>query len=99
MHYVHKYQVWQEFGGPEEGGWWYTMHHLETDFEPPRFGTEDEAYAECRELNFKEYERREREEEYEFTSVLSDRCTFYSYDVQDTAYAPEWIPAERPHYE
>jgi len=25
MYYIHKYEIAQQYGGPEEGGWWYKM--------------------------------------------------------------------------
>lgn len=56
------------------------------------------AYAYCRLLNDKERERRGKEEDYDFTSVLSYRSTHYEYDLSDSP-IPVGFPQERPHYE
>ena len=98
-YYVHKFEVQQSYGGPEEGGWWYKTG-VPTDPGTPVFSTniEEAAYAACRELNRKEQERRERENEYGYTSVLSYRDTFYEYDISEDKVA-EPFPKERPHYE
>jgi hypothetical protein len=46
---VAKYRLSQAYGGPEEGGWWYTEH----DFEKVvvAFTYEAQASAACRRLN------------------------------------------------
>lgn len=99
MWYVHRYETWQEYGGPEEGGWWYDAGRLDKNFDPPCFEQEELALEKCRELNRAESERRDSEEKYDYTSVLSYESTFYDYDYLETAYPPEFFPAERPHYE
>jgi hypothetical protein len=51
VYIVAKYRMSQRFGGPEEGGWWYTEH----DFEKVvvAFTYEPTASAACRRLNDK----------------------------------------------
>lgn len=96
-YYLHRFEVWQERGGPEEGGWWYQAG-TPVDHAFESFAQEDDAVARCRELNEQEYERRKREEQYDYTSVLSDRSTFYSWQVDESPKA-EPYPEHRPHYE
>ena len=97
--WIHKYEVSQEYGGPEEGGWWYDLGTLVEDFVPLYFEDEDAVYEKCRELNGAEGKRREDEEQYGYTSVLSHMSTFYDYTVDETAYPPKHFPETRPHYE
>lgn len=100
MFYIHKYEVWQDCGGPEEGGWWYECRApvRSPEWVPVACEDEEVIFQIVRALNAAEYERRKTEEEYEFTSVLSSRSTFYTYDVTE-----DWMaypsPTERPHYE
>ena len=97
-YWVTKYEVEQQYGGPEEGGWWYDSGVPVEDWEPMPFYSEEAAYAKCRELNEQEYERQEKEERYDYTSVLSYRSTHYSYNVDETP-DPQPYPKTRPHYE
>jgi hypothetical protein len=32
--YIHKYEVSQQYGGPEEGGWWYEAGYPVKDWQP-----------------------------------------------------------------
>ena len=98
MHYIHKYQVSQEYGGPEEGGWWYNTGDPIKDWALVFVESEDVAYEVCRALNSAEYERRDKEEDYNYTDVLSHRSEFFEYDVSDSPVA-ESFPKVRPHYE
>jgi hypothetical protein len=97
MYYIHKHQVALEYGGPEEGGWWYTVG-IPTGFSLGPIGDEELTYEQCRALNKLEDERREREEKYDFTSVLAKQSNHYSFTVEDFA-TPVAYPQERPHYE
>jgi hypothetical protein len=95
--YIHKFEVWMNYGGPEEGGWWYDAGKpVEARLES--FSDEEAAYARCRELNEAEHERAEREEEYDYTSVLAHYSTFYSYKVEEDP-EPKPFPEYKPHYE
>lgn len=96
-YYVHKHQVSLEEGGPEEGGWWYTAG-IPTGFSLGPIEDEENAYAQSRALNSLEDERRERAEEYEFTSVLAKMSNHYSFTVEEFP-EPVAFPATRPHYE
>ena len=97
--YVHKYQEWQDYGGPEEGGWWYDVREPVRDDEWTTFifTEEEEAFAKCRELYAEEYERR-KGEPYDYYSVLSAQSTFYAFDCT-TESMPYSSPTVRPHYE
>ncbi len=97
MYYIHKHQVALEYGGPEEGGWWYTIG-VPTGFSLGPIVDEELTYEQCRALNELEYERREHEEKYEFTSVLANMGNHYSFSVEDFA-TPEPYLKGRPHYE
>lgn len=98
MYYVHKHEVQQMYGGPEEGGWWFDSGVPVEGWIPEPFENEEDAYARCRELNELEYERAKKEESYEYTSVLSYRSTHYSFDVTESS-IPRAFPEYRPHYE
>ena len=98
MHYIHKHEVSQQYGGPEEGGWWFTSGFPVEDWTPIEIEDEEQAFEVCRALNAYEKDRAKREEEYEFTSVLSHRSSHYSYDVSGD-YTAKPFPERRPHYE
>lgn len=95
--YVHKHEISLEYGGAEEGGWWYERG-WPTGFSFGPLTDEEAAYEQARALNELEHERRKREETYEFTSVMAKMSHHYSYTVEDFA-TPEAYPKERPHYE
>ena len=96
--YIHKHEVHQQYGGTEEGGWWFEVGIPVEGFRVPQFADEESAYRTCRSLNKLEYERRDKEEKYEFTSVLSYLSNHYAYTVVDFE-VPQRYPLERPHYE
>jgi hypothetical protein len=95
--WIHKYEVALAYGGPEEGGWWFDTG-VPTGFTMGPFTDEEAAYEQCRVLNYLEYERAEREETYDYSSVLSYRSNHYSYSVEDSPIA-EPYPKVKPHYE
>lgn len=101
--YIHKYRIRLEYGGPEEGGWWFksgipAREHGQpvAVFTGPR--AEEEAIDYCYELNQKERERRDNEEDYSYHSVFAYRSKHFEYDVSENPRA-EAFPTERPHYE
>lgn len=95
--YVHEFDVELQYGGPEEGGWWYDSGRPTGKRWGP-FALELTASQTCRELNEHEHERREREERYSYTSVLARQSTHLAYDVSRDEVA-EAYPRTRPHYE
>jgi hypothetical protein len=95
-HYVHKYDVALVYNGPEEGGQYFTAG-TPTGFTLGPL-TEHQARVQCRKYNELERERQQREERYEFSSVLAYRSTHYEYDI-DTNPVGTPFPQERPHYE
>lgn len=98
--YIHKHEVALQYGGPEEGGWWYDAGQPAWDWNPAAhaFNDEEEAYARCRALNELERKRAEDEEDYEYTSVLAYKSSHYAYTVEDFSYTYSY-PDRRPHYE
>ncbi|HEY1249200.1 MAG TPA: hypothetical protein VGE97_09445 [Nitrososphaera sp.] len=98
MYYIHKHEVTQAYGGPEEGDWWYNAGTPDEHWEVLSYHAESTANAKCRQLNEQEHERRKKEERYDYTSVLSYHSTFYAYSVHDTE-VMEHYPKARPHYE
>ncbi len=98
MFYVHKYDIGQVYGGPEEGGWWYKAGEPVEDWTPLEFQTEQMALVACRGLNIEERARAEREEDYGYTSVLSYRSDHYEYDISESP-VPVAFPENRPYYE
>ena len=99
-YFIHKHNVAQAYGGPEEGGWWYDTGVPDEDWNVLRcaFDNEDMAYAVCRALNEYERERAKKEEQYEYTSMLSRHSDHYAYSVEDNPFM-EPYPKVRPHYE
>lgn len=98
MYYIHKHEIALRYGGPEEGGWWYTMGVPDEDWAPAGYNEEKEAYRYCAMLNQDERERQERDEEYGFTSVLAYRSTHYEFRVEEFK-TPRIFPERKPHYE
>lgn len=98
MFYIHKHEITLNYGGPEEGGWWYESGVPVEDWKPIAFVDEEAAYEQCRQLNTAEKVRQEEEEEYDFTSVLSYRSHHYAYMVDETSEMRAY-PEQRPHYE
>lgn len=100
--WIHKYEVNQQYGGPEEGGWWFESGTPATDWTPIRVlidvNDDEPAYEICRALNKAEYLRQNYEEDYEFTSVLSYKSRHFTYTISEES-QPEAYPKERPHYE
>ena len=88
------YEVDRAYGGPEEGGWWYTCGDLVRTVK--RFRSEDEAYDYCRRINDKLHSRRE------FYGIRSSSSAAYSGgDYRAKVYdnvAPESFPVNRPYY-
>lgn len=91
--YIHKSEVALNYGGPEEGGWWFDAGTPSEDWKVLEFDTEEQAYEKCRQLNDLEHQRRDANEDYDYTSVLAHRSTHYSYSVEDY---PD--PEQRPYY-
>lgn len=98
MYYIHKYEVAQQYGGPEEGGWWYKAGDPVEDWPPVFVENEEVAFEVCRALNKAEMERRDKEEPYEYTSALSYMSEHFEFDVSESSVA-ESFPKVRPHYE
>lgn len=98
LYFVAKYEVGQQYGGPEEGGWYYDAGVPVEDWKVVSFTSEDDAYAYARIFNAKEAQRRDDENQYDYTSVLSYREEFFEYRVIEE-YPPKPFPEVRPHYE
>ena len=96
VYVVAVYDCGQQFGGREEGGWWYDAGSLVRVMR--RFRSSKAAYAYSNRLNGKLKSRTwgPNEGKREYTSVLSDgeyrACVF-----EDTA--PQGFPEKRPRYE
>lgn len=97
VYWIHKHEVALQYGGPEEGGWWYDTGYPTGFSFGPIIG-EDAAYDQSRALNKLEHERQEAEEKYDYTSVLSHMSMHYQYTVEDYP-EPKAFPETRPHYE
>lgn len=102
--YIHKFEVSQAFGGPEEGSWYYEVGTPCEDWDPLKVAVynghenDNEAVFDlCRMFNAQEHKRREGLQ-YGYHSVLSYREEFYSYDISYSRVARPY-PRVRPHYE
>ena len=95
MEYLMKYEDSQQYGGPEEGGWWYNLGVPQWKFGIPLPMPQELRYKICRKLNEK-IKKQNDAQEYEYTSVLSDRCEYFSFGTEES-----FIPQQptRPHYE
>lgn len=87
------YMVDLAFGGHEEGGWYYQCG--ERIRQMRMFRNEDSAYDYARKLN-ERLESTLNKGRREISSVLSDGR--YAAQVHADS-APEYFPAQRPHYE
>jgi hypothetical protein len=93
MIYISEYFVTREYGGPEEGGWWYNNRTFKrivatTD---SKMNALNIVVA----LNQKAREDRKESGDYELDSVLCDGV--YEYDYEDSPGENE--TTEKPHYE
>jgi hypothetical protein len=95
MYIVSYYNVDRAFGGPEEGGWWYTYGIPETQFDrfTRGFATEDEAYVYADRLN-RHLSPKLNEGRYSISSVLSDG----NYQAIVSEGYPRPFPEETPYY-
>jgi hypothetical protein len=92
MYYVAIYETNQEYGGPEEGGWWYDTGERVTD--PVAFATRDEAVAYADTLRPEVAEMNEGR--YRPSSVMCNGWFAVEWHRDES---PEFYPAERPYYE
>jgi len=99
MFSVAVYLIDQAYGGPEEGGWWYTCGELvdpsEPVFAPTYHGTSVEAYAKVLEVNT-ELDRTHNQGRRPISSVLSEGQFAALVHV---GHPPQNYPTTRPHYE
>jgi len=91
LSFVNVYLVDQAFGGPEEGGWWYSVGHPERSTPCIDMDELDEAKRSARE--FCKEENGERRSD--ISSVISEGR--YEFMVERAPGNP-W-PLEKPHYE
>lgn len=92
-YYVTIYNLYQNYGGPEEGGWYYT--------EGIRMGSPKAFLSKIKAYKFKERAQKCMDEWHpenarDLSSVLSEGC-FNAEVSQD--YPVEHFPTERPYYE
>jgi hypothetical protein len=102
LYWVAIYDVNKLFGGPEEGGWWYTAGELVTDPEvyeetlPMAFREEDRAktYRDKMELRAKVQNKLEGRRD--IGSVISTGQYFA--EIHEGS-LPAFYPERKPHYE
>ena len=95
-HVVAVYEINRQYGGPEEGGWWYDAGELARIVRV--YCSEEAARAYCRRLNDRLKSRTigPNTERRELSSVLSEG-EYHAEVWEDTA--PASYPDGRPHYE
>lgn len=87
------YEIDRQYGGPEEGGWWYNSGNLERVITTEL--NEDKAYALCRRANHLLDMLQKRR-----TSIYSVTYNGGRYEAQCyNGNAPSYYPTIRPHYE
>lgn len=87
--YIGAYEVYQVYGGPEEGGWWYT-HSIHISSMMLRH--DDDILTVARAL-WNEYEN--KDDGREVTSVLADNAVFVYFENTPG----EWHDNERQYFE
>jgi len=87
------YEIDRQYGGSEEGGWWYDSGELVRVLGVR--ASEDEAYALARRLNG--WMKRLQCDKRDVGSVLYDGGR-YAIEVYENV-PPAFYPAQRPHYE
>lgn len=94
MFQVAIYHVDQAYGGPEEGGWWYTHGDLVKVIKNHK--TREEASKHCRNLNAKLEREQDADGVPRISSVLSEgRNEAKVFE----GFAPNSFPEQTPHYE
>jgi len=93
MPFLMKYEDSQQYGGSEEGGWWYNLAVPQWRCSIPLPMPQSLAYALCRWLNQREQAKPHR---YGYTSVLSHREEFFSFGLEDRLVP---VMPMRPFYE
>lgn len=96
--WIHKYEVYQQYGGPEEGGWWVDNGHPVKEWKPLIFTDEEEAFAKCRELHAEEYARRDTLS-CKYTDSCSSREEWFQYDVEEFQIPRQQYYQGSGHYE
>jgi hypothetical protein len=93
MYVIGFYELDREYGGPEEGGWWYDTGELVRPFAIVR--NYDQANAKCRRANklLDHIQRHKRS-----TGSVAYRGGRYAAMVFEDN-LPKHHPQERPHYE
>lgn len=91
--FVGVYRVGQGYGGPEEGGWWFSTGNLVRQV---ACNSWDEAEA----VRARYVGTKEEPGEFAYTGLRSSVRSGEDYDVViDIAPHPEYFPEERPRYE
>lgn len=98
MYYVSKYEVTRNYGGPEEGGWWYDLRKfIEVNSTHP---TRDQASIIASELNAKARADNQQADGARYQgrySVANNIDTVYY--VEDNPGARDDTDKPTPHYE
>lgn len=89
------YEIDREYGGPEEGGWWYGSGRFMRLISV--CGSEEEAVERCRRMNRALDYKRSCSGRYGIGSVLYSGG-HYEAQIWDN-FAPDSYPERRPHYE
>lgn len=93
---LNEYEVTREYGGPEEGGWWYNLYRpTGQSIVLPPLVTYDEADDMLGVLNMYAAQDNKATNPHGIYSVLGGADTLWQLEHN----APEPSPATRPHYE
>ncbi len=95
MLYITRYDEELCYGGPEEGGWWFTWRSNPVLVGIVPSGDEAFAYPMCRGLNREERKRAEQDGEPSFSSVLGGHQVTFTIERE----FGEEETKQRPHYE
>ena len=94
--WVHLFEVTREYGGPEEGGWWYNLYvPVQATAQGPFFDR-GEAWDAAHTLQVFADVENKVDNPRGIYSVIGGADRVWS--VQDTQ-VPTMSPAEQPHYE
>lgn len=94
--YLNEYEVSREYGGPEEGGWWYNLRiPTGTSYPMPYATTFEEACEAAHPLDADAWLANKRDNPRGIYSVIGGRDLEWNVEQ----HPPRQQPMTRPHYE
>jgi hypothetical protein len=95
---IHVYELGMGYGGPEEGGWWFTYGDLRRTLRR-RWKTKGEAARACRRMGDLLERMQDRNRSLRPLSSMAYSGGRYCLEVHPVGKAPKHFPEFRPRYE